>query len=72
MANTSKRGMNRQGQRPGPTPGPRGRGTAGRRAENVPVEKDPAVERGERIDTGKTIARGGKTTGTVPGATAPK
>jgi hypothetical protein len=34
-----------------------------------PLEKDPAVERGERIDTGKTIHRGGKHTGHVPGAT---
>jgi hypothetical protein len=34
---------------------------------NHPVEKDPAVERGERIHTGKTIARGGKETGHVPG-----
>lgn len=32
-------------------------------------EMTPAQERGERIDTGKTIARGGKTTGDVPGAT---
>lgn len=32
-------------------------------------ETTPAQERGERIDTGKTIARGGKTTGHVPGAT---
>jgi hypothetical protein len=31
-------------------------------------ETTPAEERGERIDTGKTIARGGKTEGTVPGA----
>jgi hypothetical protein len=37
-----------------------------------PVEKDPAVERGERIDTGKTIHRGGKSTGHVPGATEQK
>ena len=29
---------------------------------------DPATERGERIDTGKTIQRGGKTEGKVPGA----
>jgi hypothetical protein len=36
------------------------------------VEEQPAVERGERIDTGKTIARGGKTTGPVPGAQEPK
>jgi len=33
------------------------------------VELDPAVERGERIATGKHIARGGKDTGPVPGAT---
>jgi hypothetical protein len=32
-------------------------------------ETTPAEERGERIDTGKTIARGGKTTGHVEGAT---
>lgn len=31
-------------------------------------ETTPAQERGERIATGKTIARGGKTTGKVPGA----
>ena len=31
---------------------------------------DPAAERGEnRIETGKAIARGGKTSGAVPGAT---
>lgn len=33
------------------------------------VEEDPAVERGERIATGKQIARGGKTSGDVDGAT---
>ncbi len=32
-------------------------------------EATPSQERGERIDTGKTIARGGKTSGDVPGAT---
>jgi hypothetical protein len=37
-------------------------------AADHPVEQDPAVERGERIRTGKTIARGGKTSGHVPGA----
>lgn len=31
-------------------------------------ETTPAEERGERLDTGKTIARGGKDGGTVPGA----
>ena len=33
-----------------------------------PVERDPAVERGERIATSKDIARGGKKQGFVPGA----
>lgn len=28
----------------------------------------PAEERGERLDTGKAIARGGKESGPVPGA----
>ncbi len=35
-------------------------------------ETSNAEERGERIATGKTIARGGKTTGDVPGATEQK
>jgi hypothetical protein len=35
-------------------------------------ETTPAQERGERLATGKTIARGGKTTGHVPGATEQK
>lgn len=30
-------------------------------------ETTPAEERGERIDTGKAIARGGKSEGDVPG-----
>ncbi len=29
---------------------------------------DAAAERGERMETAKTIARGGKSTGKVPGA----
>jgi hypothetical protein len=33
------------------------------------VATTPAQERGERIVTGKTIARGGKQHGAVPGAT---
>jgi hypothetical protein len=37
-----------------------------------PSETTDAQERGERIATGKTIARGGKTTGHVPGATEQK
>lgn len=32
-------------------------------------ENDPAVERGERIATGKAIARSGQGNGAVPGAT---
>jgi|GEM_PF-4359069 len=32
-------------------------------------QTQPAEERGERIATGRAIARGGKTTGHVPGAT---
>lgn len=37
-----------------------------------PTEQDattPAEERGERVETGRQIARGGKTHGDVPGAT---
>lgn len=37
--------------------------------EQTSPENDPAVDRGERIATGKSIARGGKSSGTVPGAT---
>lgn len=37
--------------------------------EDPPVEQEPAVERGERIATGKAIARGGKSHGKVAGAT---
>jgi hypothetical protein len=35
---------------------------------DLPVEEEPAVDRGERLDAGKTIARGGHETGRVPGA----
>ena len=38
----------------------------------LPDETDPAQERGERVETGKMIARGGKSTGHVPGATEGK
>lgn len=34
-----------------------------------PLEKENAVEWGERLQTGKMIARGGKSTGFVAGAT---
>jgi hypothetical protein len=64
MTERHQRKNNRQPQQPGQPADPHGTGTADR-----PVEEDPAVERGERIDTGKTIARGGKETGHVPGAT---
>ena len=36
--------------------------------EQTSPEEEPAVERGERIATGKAIARGGGKTGFVPGA----
>ena len=32
------------------------------------TEEDPAVERGERLQAGKQIARSGKSEGKVPGA----
>jgi hypothetical protein len=35
----------------------------------LPEGTQPAEERGERVETGRTIARGGKTAGRVPGAT---
>ena len=34
----------------------------------LPEGTQPAEERGERVETGRTIARGGKTTGRVSGA----
>jgi hypothetical protein len=62
MADTSKRGKRQSPNTGGARPDEQ-------RTENPPIEEEPAVERGERIDTGKTIARGGKETGHVPGAT---
>ena len=38
-------------------------------AADHPLEKENAVEWGERLQIGKMIARGGKATGFVPGAT---
>jgi hypothetical protein len=64
MTERHQRKKNRQPQQPVQPADPHGPRTA-----DHPVEEDPAVERGERIDTGKTIARGGKETGHVPGAT---
>jgi hypothetical protein len=37
--------------------------------QNQEVAEEPAVERGERMSSAKAIARGGKSTGKVPGAT---
>jgi hypothetical protein len=51
---------------PNPTPGTSSPTTTQK------TELTPDQERGERIDTGKTIARGGKTTGHVPGVTEQK
>ncbi|MBA4066426.1 MAG: hypothetical protein C0501_22480 [Isosphaera sp.] len=48
-----------------------GRDAGGRPVDQSGVEKPEttgAEEWGERLDTGKTIARGGKTDGPVPGA----
>lgn len=56
---------------PGPlevVPSPADRSATERPPEDHPVEQEPAVERGERLDTGKTIQRGGKTSGKVKGA----
>ena len=36
--------------------------------ERQSPEQEPAIERGERIATGKAIARGGRDSGFVPGA----
>ena len=44
--------------------------TAGPEVGDEPIEADPAVERGERIQTGKAIARGGGGSAPVKGATA--
>ncbi len=39
-----------------------------RNKEDHPAEEQPAAEWGERIATGKSIARGGKSEGTTEGA----
>lgn len=57
---------------PGPlhvVPSPAAPKATERSDKDKPVEQDPAVERGERLDTGKTIQRGGKTSEKVKGAT---
>jgi hypothetical protein len=38
----------------------------------LPDISDPALERGERFETSKMIARGGKNSGHVPGTTESK
>jgi hypothetical protein len=45
-----------------------GGSTAQQSSETPSLENDPGVERGERIATGKMIARGGKSSGEVAGA----
>ena len=42
------------------------------RTKSEREDLQPAEERGERLDTGRTIARGGKDEGPVPGATEQK
>jgi hypothetical protein len=56
-----------------PKPDPRRQDTEVTEVEGKDIEevaRDPSIERGERLDSGKTIARGGKDDGHVPGATA--
>jgi hypothetical protein len=55
---TDEQGKPNQPNPPAPPPHPPG---------TKKPETTPAEERGERIDTGKAIARGGKTEGEVPG-----
>jgi hypothetical protein len=64
MTDKTKRARKRPPPRPKQPSIPHEKGKA-----DHPLEEDPAVERGERIDTGKTIHRGGKSAGHVPGAT---
>jgi hypothetical protein len=45
------------------------KGPAHSKVGNAPDAPQPSEERGERLDTGRTIARGGKAQGDVPGAT---
>lgn len=42
--------------------------TVKNRLQSGEIQVDPAQERGERIETGKAIARAGKTAGHVAGA----
>ena len=63
MANTSRHKSKRAPERPAQL------GNDKSAAADHSVEEEPGVERGERIDTGKTIARGGGTTGPASGAT---
>jgi hypothetical protein len=60
MADDNERSTKKPTDRPGPATDADG---------DHPTEEDAAVEWGERVDTGKTIARGGQESGKVPGAT---
>jgi len=51
---------------PGHTRGRPGTDAEGR--QNLKPETEPATEWGQRQDTGKSIARGGRDHGSVPGA----
>jgi len=65
----SESGRATKKQRAGPahTRGRPGSDAAGHQSPTP--EAEPAAERGERHETGKTIARGGRAGGHVPGAT---
>ncbi len=59
----SSRSSSKDDQQPAKAPSP---------SETEKTERDPAVERGERLQSGKDIARGGKERGPVPGASPSK
>lgn len=60
---------NRKAHAPATASVPKPHRSKHRRVVKQDVETTPAQEWGERVATGKAIARGGKTTGHVPGAT---
>jgi hypothetical protein len=60
---------NRNKKRQSPESPPRHSGPASRVDDDNPIEKENAVEWGERLHSGKMIARGGKSSGFVRGAT---
>ncbi len=69
MAKTDKPAKGRKAKAPAREVGKRGSRQREQPVHEVPPETEPAQEWGERIATGKAIARGGKSTGPVPGAT---